>query len=276
MLQYRHADVPVLQRSDKRQGISLRMRFVRRGEMMARICTLLAVAVLLVSPITEAAEKDYLKDRREMIRRIESSVELTRFYIDKSNLDDRVITSMLNVPRHEFVPAGQRAYAYENRPLPIGYGQTISQPYIVALMTDLLEVDKESKILEVGTGSGYQAAVAAQLVKTVYTIEIIEPLAAQAAARFKKLGYENIISKTGDGYYGWSEHGPFEAIIVTAAASHVPPPLVRQLKHGGRMVIPVGSRFQTQQLLLVTKDNQGAVRTRQILPVRFVPLTGRH
>lgn len=268
--------VPVLQISHKRQEMSLRLRFVWRGAMVSRICTLLAVAVLVVISITEASEDKYLQDRREMIRQIENSVELTRFYIDKSRLDDRVMIAMLNVPRHEFVPVKQRAYAYENRPLPIGHGQTISQPYIVALMTDLLEVTKESKILEVGTGSGYQAAVAAQLVKTVYTIEIVGPLATEADARFTWLNYENIINRTGDGYYGWSEHGPFDAIIVTAAASHVPPPLVRQLKPGGRMVIPVGSRFQTQQLLLVTKDDEGTIRTRQILPVRFVPLTGRH
>jgi len=244
--------------------------------VVSRICTLLAVALLLVIPITEASEKKFLRDRQDMIRQIEKGVELTRFYIDKSRLDERVMTAMLTVPRHEFVPAEQRAYAYENRPLPIGHGQTISQPYIVALMTDLLEVTKESKVLEIGTGSGYQAAVAAQLVKTVYTIEIVEPLSTQADARFSKLKYENIINRAGDGYYGWREYGPFDAIIVTAAASHVPPPLVRQLKPGGRMVIPVGSRFQTQQLLLVTKDDEDIVRTRQILPVRFVPLTGRH
>ena len=241
-----------------------------------RICTLFSAAVLAVISVAEAGEDPFLKARQEMIRLIENSVESTRFYIDKNRLDDRVMEAMLTVPRHQFVPPEQKEYAYENRPLPIGHGQTISQPYIVALMTDLLEAGRESTVLEVGTGSGYQAAIAAQLVKTVYTIEIIEPLAAQADARFRKLGYANIVNRAGDGYYGWSEHGPFDAIIVTAAASHVPPPLVRQLKPGGRMVIPVGSRFQTQQLLLVIKDEEDTVRTRQILPVRFVPLTGKH
>lgn len=244
--------------------------------IVSRIFALFIVVIPLVLSATEASAERYLKRRQEMIRQIENSVEATRFYIDKSKLDNRVMAAMLTVPRHRFVPVEQRDYAYENRPLPIGHGQTISQPYIVALMTDLLEIKEDSKLLEVGTGSGYQAAVAAQLVKTVYTMEIVEPLAEEAGARFKNLGYGNIINKAEDGYYGWSERAPFDAIIVTAAASHVPPPLVRQLRPGGRMVIPVGSRFQTQQLLLVTKDDAGTVRTRQILPVRFVPLTGNH
>ncbi len=244
--------------------------------IVSRIYALLVVALLVVPSTSEASEEKYLRDRQEMILQIENSVQATRFYIDKSKLDDRVMSAMLTVPRHDFVPAEQRKYAYENRPLPIGHGQTISQPYIVALMTDLLDLTEDSRLLEVGTGSGYQAAVAAHLVKTVYTMEIVEPLAKEADGRFNRLGYENIINRAGDGYYGWSEHAPFDAIIVTAAASHVPPPLVRQLKPGGRMVIPVGSRFQTQQLLLITKDDEETVRTRQILPVRFVPLTGRH
>ncbi len=243
---------------------------------ICRISALLVVMVFVVISITEASEEKQFKSRQEMVRLIENNVKATRFYIDKSKLNDLVMSAMLTVPRHEFVPAEQREYAYENRPLPIGYGQTISQPYIVALMTDLLELTEESKLLEIGTGSGYQAAVAAQLVKTVYTIEIVEPLAKEADRRFQRLGYGNIVNKAGDGYYGWTEYAPFDAIIVTAAASHVPPPLVRQLKPGGRMVIPVGSRFQTQQLLLITKDGAGIIRTRQILPVRFVPLTGKH
>ena len=244
--------------------------------LVSRISVLLVVVVFTVITIAEARENRYLKSRQEMVRQIENNVRATRLYIDKSELNDRVMSAMLTVPRHEFVPAEQREYAYENRPLPIGYGQTISQPYIVALMTDLLEVTEEGKILEIGTGSGYQAAVAAQLVKTVYTLEIVEPLAIEADSRFQRLGYKNIVNKAGDGYYGWSEHAPFDAIIVTAAASHVPPSLVRQLKPRGRMVIPVGSKFQTQQLLLITKDDAAIIRTRQILPVRFVPLTGRH
>lgn len=190
--------------------------------------------------------------------------------------DTRVLEVIGEVRRHEFVPAGQRAQAYENHPLPIGHGQTISQPYIVALMTDLVKAEPEHVILEVGTGSGYQAAVLAKLVKQVYSIEIIEPLERQAAERLERLGYENIETRLGDGYFGWQEHGPFDAIVVTAAASHVPPPLIQQLKPGGRMVIPVGGRFQIQSLLLIEKTLEEEIVTRQITAVRFVPFTGDH
>jgi len=160
--------------------------------------------------------------------------------------------------------------------LPIGHGQTISQPYIVALMTDLVDLDEEDIVLEIGTGSGYQAAILSELVNKVYTIEIVEPLGLSAGMRLARLGYKNIETRIGDGYYGWPEQGPFDAIIVTAASSHIPPPLVQQIKPGGIMMIPVGNQFQVQQLTLVTKDEAGVVITRQVLPVRFVPLTGRH
>jgi protein-L-isoaspartate(D-aspartate) O-methyltransferase len=185
-----------------------------------------------------------------------------------------VLQAMATVPRHAFVPASQRAYAYDNRPLPIGHGQTISQPYIVALMTQLAAPRRTHRVLEVGTGSGYQAAVLATLADEVHTIEIIEPLATTARARLR--AYPNVRTRIGDGYYGWKEVAPFDAIVVTAAAGSIPPPLVAQLKPGGRMVVPVGSSFFTQRLLLVTKDAQGRVRTRSVLPVRFVPLTGDH
>ena len=185
-----------------------------------------------------------------------------------------VMAAMTKVPRHRFVPADQVPYAYANRPLAIGHGQTISQPYIVALMTDLIDPRADQTVLEIGTGSGYQAAVLAELVAQVHSIEIIAPLAAEATARLKALGYANIQTRAGDGYYGWEEAGPFDAILVTAAASHVPPPLIRQLKPGGRMVIPVGAHFMAQYLLLVEKTAEGQVSTRQILPVSFVPLTG--
>jgi len=181
---------------------------------------------------------------------------------------------MGNVPRHEFVPQNLQSRAYDNLPLPIGYGQTISQPYIVALMTDLLELEEPDVVLEVGTGSGYQAAVLSGLVTQVYTIEIINELSKTAGSRLQRLGFENIETKLGDGYNGWPGHAPFDAIIVTAAASHIPPPLIRQLKPGGVLVIPVGPRFQVQQLTLVRKDNEENITTRQLLPVRFVPLTG--
>jgi protein-L-isoaspartate(D-aspartate) O-methyltransferase len=183
---------------------------------------------------------------------------------------------MGKVPRHRFVDMSLRNKAYENRPLPIGYGQTISQPYIVAIMTDLLNPQAHDRVLEVGTGSGYQAAVLAELVDEVYSIEIIKPLGERAAKRLKRLGYKNARVRIGDGYYGWEAHAPFDAIVVTAAASHIPPPLIAQLKMGGRMMIPVGSSFLVQQLLLVEKDKQGRVSSRQILPVAFVPLTGKH
>jgi protein-L-isoaspartate(D-aspartate) O-methyltransferase len=174
------------------------------------------------------------------------------------------------------VPENQLDSAYENRPLPIGYGQTISQPYIVALMTDLLKPEATHKVLEIGTGSGYQAAVLSELVDQVYSIEIVEPLAKRTVEKLKKLEYKNIHTLIADGYDGWPEHAPFDSIIVTAAISHIPPPLVNQLKNGGRMVIPVGTRFQTQYLTLVEKDAQGKITTRQILPVLFVPFTGGH
>ena len=184
--------------------------------------------------------------------------------------------ALAKVPRHEFVPLDERDRAYLNQPLPIGYGQTISQPYIVAIMTDLIGPGPDDRVLEIGTGSGYQAAVLAELVKQVYTIEIIGPLGLSADKRLQDLGYDNVTARVGDGYYGWPEHGPFDAILVTAAASHVPPPLIEQLKPGGRMVIPVGSRFLTQQLVLITKNKDSTLVTRQLLPVRFVPLTGKH
>lgn len=222
-----------------------------------------------------AAADDFASGHRRMMEEITALVRETRTETGKPALDERVMAVMRKVPRHEFVPASQLANAYQNRPLPIGHGQTISQPYIVALMTDLARVEPGHKVLEVGTGSGYQAAVMAHLVRAVYTIEIIEPLGLQARQRLQKLGYDNIQVRLGDGYHGWEEHAPYDAILVTAAASHIPPPLIRQLKAGGRMVIPVGAAFMVQQLMLVEKNLDGTVSTRQILPVAFVPLTGQ-
>jgi protein-L-isoaspartate(D-aspartate) O-methyltransferase len=193
---------------------------------------------------------------------------------DSDGLDASILGAMREVPRHELVPEDVRPAAYANRPLPIGYGQTISQPFIVALMTDLARPDKDDVVLEIGTGSGYQAAVLSRLVDRVYSIEIVEPLARRATERLHSLGYNNITVRQGDGYHGWPEHAPFDAILVTAAASHIPPPLVGQLKPGGRMVIPVGPAFMAQNLMLVEKDSNGKVQTRVLLPVSFVPLTG--
>ncbi|MGR9116285.1 MAG: protein-L-isoaspartate(D-aspartate) O-methyltransferase [Gammaproteobacteria bacterium] len=222
------------------------------------------------------ADDPYLKQRQALINIIKADVVLTQNFLDKRVLDERVFDAMLKVPRHEFVPEDRRAVAYENRPLSIGYGQTISQPYIVAIMTDLLKLEKGDRVLEIGTGSAYQAAILAELVDSIFTIEIIEGLGREASARLKRLGYDNVQTRIGDGYYGWSSEAPFDAIIVTAASSHIPPPLIKQLKPGGRMIIPVGSRFMVQHLVLVSKDADKKVTTRQILPVSFVPLTGKH
>lgn len=191
-------------------------------------------------------------------------------------LDDRVLKAMEGVPRHLFVPEEERERAYANRPLPIGYGQTISQPYIVALMTDLLDVESGDRVFELGTGSGYQAAVLAALGCDVWTMEIVTELGEQAAAALAEAGYQGVHFRAGDAYYGWEEGAPFDAIVVTAAGDHIPPPLIDQLKPGGRMVIPVGSGFLTQQLMVVDKLDDGSVRTREVLPVAFVPLTGGH
>lgn len=190
--------------------------------------------------------------------------------------DPRVLAAMRAVPRERFVPEARRDEACADHPLPIGAGQTISQPYIVALMTDLLDPQPDDAVLEVGTGSGYQAAVLAELVRRVTTIEIIPALGESARERLARLGVSNVEVIVGDGYYGWKRGAPFDGIVVTAAASRIPPPLIEQLKPGGRMVIPVGGAFLTQQLMLVEKDAAGKITTRQLLPVRFVPLTGRH
>lgn len=237
---------------------------------------LLTLILFCIDAVAKLDYDDYSAARERMVRLIEQDVRETSSYLDKGQLDSGIMKVLAEVPRHQFVPADIRGRAYENRPLPIGYGQTISQPYIVAIMTDLIAPKPGHKALEIGTGSGYQAAVLSRLVERIYTMEIVEPLGNQATERLKRLGYDNIEVAVADGYYGWKEHAPFDIIIVTAAASHIPPPLIEQLKPGGKMIIPVGSRFMTQQLLLVDKDAENEITVRQILPVRFVPLTGEH
>jgi protein-L-isoaspartate(D-aspartate) O-methyltransferase len=222
---------------------------------------------------SRADESEFSAQRAAMVSEVELYARLAGDTMGQA-IDERVLRSLGEVPRHEFVPDAQARYAYENRPLPIGYGQTISQPYIVALMTNLIGPDEDDVVLEVGTGSGYQAAILAGIVKSVYSVEIVPPLAIQAKSRLERLGYDNVTTRVADGYYGWQEHAPFDAIVVTAAASHVPPPLLEQLRPGGYMVIPVGGRFMTQQLLLIQKTLEGEVRSWQIASVRFVPLTG--
>jgi protein-L-isoaspartate(D-aspartate) O-methyltransferase len=220
-------------------------------------------------------EKRFALARAALIKEIEADVVATSSYIGADRLDPAVMKAMGTVKRHRFVPEKFINRAYDNNPLPIGYGQTISQPYIVALMSNLLALNPGDHVLEVGTGSGYQAAVLAEMGMIVYSIEIIRPLAETAKQRLRAEGYDKVQVNVGDGYFGWEEHGLFDGIIVTAAADHIPPPLLSQLKNGGRMVIPVGGRFSVQQLIWVTKGEDGTLSTRQILPVRFVPLTRR-
>ena len=236
---------------------------------------ILTCLLFVVFVATANAEDDYAAARADMVNELRLYAQFDRDS-NESELSDAVMAAMNTVKRHALVPRPERRFSYENRPLPIGYGQTISQPYIVALMTALILPDTDDVVLEVGTGSGYQAAVLAELVDHVYSIEIIEALASRATEDLDQLAYDNITTKLGDGYYGWQEHAPFDAIVVTAAASHVPPPLIEQLKPGGRMVIPVGGRWLTQTLLLLEKTEKGEVITRQFGAVRFVPLTGEH
>ena len=210
----------------------------------------------------------------EMLRTIEAESLLTQGFTGRSALRPEVMKAMGRVPREEFVPKYLKPMAYENHPLPIGKGQTISQPFIVALMTDLLNPDPDDVILEVGAGSGYQAAVLSLLVKQVYTLEIIPSLAEITSARLRKLGYDNVEVCLGDGHGGWPEHAPFDGIIVAATAPHVPPALKEQLKPGGRIVIPIGYPDRAQNLLVLEKDKSKKFTTRNILPVAFVPLTG--
>jgi protein-L-isoaspartate(D-aspartate) O-methyltransferase len=244
---------------------------------LRRMATLVALAgPLVVSVAVAADESKFALARQRMIADIEWTQREVGRATGSPTLDRRVLAVMGDVPRHLFVPRGRQDSAYENRPLPIGYGQTISQPYVVAVMTDLLRIKPGDRVFELGTGSGYQAAILAKLAREVYTVEIVAPLGKEAAERLAALGFANVQVKVADGYHGWPEHAPFDAIMVTAAASHVPPPLVRQLKPGGRMVIPVGTSFLTQHLLLIEKANDGALTTRQVLPVSFVPLTGGH
>jgi len=235
-----------------------------------------AVVALLLAGAAQAAAADRESAARlDMVRTIEVIARESSVGATPTMLDTAVLDAMRRVPRHAFVPAAQRDLAYANRPLPIGFGQTISQPYIVALMTDLLRLAPGARALEIGTGSGYQAAVLAELGHQVYTIEIVSALAEQAATRLSDLGYDAVHVRRGDGYYGWPEAAPFDGIVVTAAAPQIPPPLLEQLKPGGRMVIPIGAAFLVQQLTLIEKSADGKIRTEALLPVAFVPLVSR-
>jgi protein-L-isoaspartate(D-aspartate) O-methyltransferase len=225
--------------------------------------------------MTAEAQNTYARERSRMLEEIATLTRETRLETGRAALGEGVMAALAKVPRHEFVPPDQQRNAYQNRPLPIGAGQTISQPFIVALMTDFMDVKATDKVLEIGTGSGYQAAVLAQLARTVYTIEIVEPLAREAAERLQRLGYRNVVTKIGDGYQGWAEHAPFDSIMVTAAPREVPQPLIDQLKPGGKLVVPVGGQLAGQMLLIVEKQPDGRVVRRNVLAVRFVPLTDK-
>jgi len=219
-----------------------------------------------------AAER--ARERRALRRVIEREVEQTARFTGRQRLDARVLEAMERIPRERFVPEDEVDSAYANVPLPIGHRQTISQPYIVALMTDLLETQPAHKVLEIGTGSGYQAAVLAELVATVYSVEVIAELAAEATRRLAELGYDNVATRVGDGNLGWPEQAPFDGIIVTAGAPRVPPALLAQLKCGGRLVIPVNTAGYGQVLQCITRDAAGDFHTQDVLPVMFVPLVG--
>ena len=251
---------------DRKLGIYRRLAaFMRAGAVIL-------IVACAVMPDAEGQDR-YAAPRKAMVDTIVALTRETAAETGRASLDGRVLTAMNKVPRHRFVPADQEPNAYANRPLPIGNGQTISQPFIVALMTDMLGLKATDRVLEIGTGCGYQAAVLAELAREVYTIEIVAPLAREAAARFAELGYRNINARSGDGYRGWPAHAPFDAIIVTAAAPEVPPALIEQLKPGGKLVIPVGAQWSGQELRIIEKDQHGKTTTRNALPVRFVPLT---
>ena len=220
----------------------------------------------------ETQAQDYAAQRARMVAEVEAMMAETRGMTGLAALSPRVRAALGKVERHRLVPEPQRALAYRNHPLPIGQGQTISQPYIVALSTDLIAPEPQHVVLEIGTGSGYQAAVLAEIVQRVYSIELLEPLAVTATKALKELQYKNIEIKVGDGYKGWPEKAPFDAIVVTAAAPRVPEALLAQLKPGGRMVIPVGASREEQELLLIVKSAAGKIEQKNILPVRFVPL----
>jgi protein-L-isoaspartate(D-aspartate) O-methyltransferase len=244
-----------------------------------KILSQLALRLLVALSLTPVggsmgadAQDPYARERRRMLDEIDLLTRETRLETGRTVLAERVRSAVAKVPRHEFVPADQKGNAYQNRPLPIGHGQTISQPFIVALMTEIMDVKPGDKVLEIGTGSGYQAAVLAELAGTVHTIEIVEPLARQAADTLARLGYRNVKTRTGDGFKGWAEHAPYDSIMVTAAPREVPRPLVEQLKAGGKLVVPVGGQAAGQSLLILEKQADGTVTRRTVMAVRFVPL----
>lgn len=239
---------------------------------MVRILRILLLIAAGLGLSSACGQMNYESERQVMVDELRDHSRLSEEY-GAPPISERILTVLGTVPRHEFVPEAQKRYAYQNRPLPIGAGQTISQPYIVALMTDLADVTKDDVALEIGTGSGYQAAVLSELAGHVYTIEIVEMLGRRAASTLERLGYNNVTAKVGDGYAGWPDQAPFDAILVTAAPEEVPEPLIQQLAVGGRMVIPVGAEDEVQILRVLKKEQEGIMRVSNVIAVRFVPLT---
>jgi protein-L-isoaspartate(D-aspartate) O-methyltransferase len=247
------------------QGLKRFLRRTRcRTPRWLALCLACAVPGACAQPGGAVPGDDYQQQRARMVERQLAARDIT---------EPRVLAAMRKVPRHRFVDPAQATSAYADRPLSIGHGQTISQPYIVALMTQLADPQPGDRVLEIGTGSGYQAAVLAELASAVYTIEIVEPLAAEATHRLQELGYDNVQVRAGDGYAGWPEHAPFDIVMLTAAPEQVPQPLLDQLKPGGRLVAPVGSQLLGQELRLIRKRDDGSLRTTRVAPVRFVPFT---
>lgn len=243
--------------------------------MRTRFMTLLVAAILAAGAGADALAQD--RERAHLLwNEVARQIAFLGDELGFDRLSAPVRQALKDVPREEFVPQKQRPYAYENRPLPIGYAQTISQPLIVAIMSEMLAIEPGHRVFELGTGSGYQAAVLDQLGAEVYSVEIVPELGKRARETLDRTGHGEVKTRIGDGYFGWEEAAPFDAIIVTAASDHIPPPLIRQIKPGGRMLIPVGSRYLTQKLVLVSRDTDGRVSTREVIPVTFVPLTGRH
>ena len=240
----------------------------------SRILFGLLTSAFLVTAQAER-DQDFERDSRALWADVDFQITRLRSELGWDRLSEPVRNALRNVRRHAFVPEDQRRNAYINRPLPIGYGQTISQPLIVATMTEMLNVGPGDKVFELGTGSGYQAAVLDALGTKVFSVEIVKPLGERARQTLDAQGHQSVQTRIGDGYFGWDTEAPFDAIIVTAASEHIPPPLIRQLKPGGRMLIPVGSRYLTQKLVMVNKDEEGKVTTRELMAVTFVPLTGQ-
>lgn len=240
---------------------------VARRISSARVLVASLLLFLVPAPLVAQERGQRVTDRTQASRRA-----MVRLIASRGVADSATLRAMERVPRHEFVPAGNRSRAYGDHPLPIGYGQTISQPYIVAYMTEVIGARPGMKVLEVGTGSGYQAAVLADIGARVFTVELVGALATSATDRLQRLGFTNVTVRHADGHFGWEEEAPFDAVIVTAAAGYIPPALTAQLRSGGRMIIPVGSVYGIQNLVLVEKDRDGRLRTSNLLPVRFVPM----